>query len=45
MLIAKTIKGYGASFMENKAAWHHKTPTKEELDQAMLELDRAAEEI
>jgi transketolase len=45
MLIAKTIKGYGASFMENKAVWHHKTPTKEELDQAMLELDRATEEI
>jgi len=30
--------------MENKAGWHHKTPTQEELALAMDELERAAEE-
>jgi transketolase len=45
MAIARTIKGRGASFMENNAAWHHKTPTKEEFEHAIDELDRAAEEM
>jgi len=44
ILIAHTVKGRGASFMENDAAWHHKTPSLQELEHAMDELDRAAEE-
>jgi transketolase len=44
ILVARTIKGRGASFMENDAAWHHKTPTREQLEEAMDQLDRAAEE-
>ena len=44
LVLAHTIKGRGASFMENDAAWHHKTPTREELEHAIDELDRAAEE-
>jgi len=44
MVIARTIKGRGASFMENEAVWHHKTPTQEQLEEAMDELDRAVEE-
>ena len=44
LVIAHTIKGRGASFMENVAAWHHKAPTQQELEQAMDDLDRAAEE-
>jgi transketolase len=44
MVIAHTIKGRGASFMENDPAWHHKTPTREQLEHAIDELDRAAEE-
>jgi transketolase len=44
LVLAHTIKGRGASFMENKAGWHHKTPTQEELALAMDELERAAEE-
>jgi transketolase len=44
LVIAHTIKGRGASFMENDPAWHHKTPTREQLEHAIDELDRAAEE-
>jgi transketolase len=38
-LIAHTIKGKGISFMENKANWHHKVPSQEQLQQAMEELN------
>ena len=38
-LIAHTVKGKGVSFMENRAAWHHKVPSAEELAQAMEELN------
>jgi len=38
-LIAHTVKGKGVSFMEDKAAWHHKVPSKEELLKAMEELN------
>ena len=37
-IIAKTIKGKGVSFMENKVEWHGKAPNKEEFEQAMKEL-------
>jgi transketolase len=39
LVIAKTIKGKGVSFMENKAEWHHKVPSAAELQQALRELD------
>ncbi len=35
---AKTIKGKGVSFMENKAGWHGKAPNKEELALALKEI-------
>lgn len=38
IIIAKTIKGKGISFMENKAEWHGKAPNKEEFEKAMNEL-------
>ncbi len=38
-LIAKTIKGKGVSFAENKPAWHHGVPTQEQLQEASQELD------
>ena len=38
-IIAKTIKGKGVSFMENKAEWHGKAPSEEEYTQAMKELN------
>lgn len=40
-IIAKTIKGKGVSFMENKAEWHGKAPSEEEYRQAMQELGGA----
>lgn len=40
-IIAKTVKGKGVSFMENKAEWHGKTPKEEEYDMAMEELNLA----
>jgi transketolase len=44
-VIAHTVKGEGVSFMEDKAVWHHKTPTNEQLEIAFKELDQRMEEI
>lgn len=38
MIIAKTVKGKGVSWLENKNGWHGKTLTKTELNQALIEL-------
>ena len=38
VIIAKTIKGKGVSFMENQVDWHGKAPSEEEYTQAMKEL-------
>ena len=38
-IIAKTVKGKGVSFMENKVEWHGKAPNEEEYKQAMKELE------
>ena len=38
MIVAKTIKGKGISFMENQAGWHGTAPSDEELEKALLEL-------
>ena len=38
IIIAKTIKGKGVSFMENKVEWHGKAPNEYEYRQAMAEL-------
>ena len=37
-IIANTVKGRGVSFAENKPAWHHGVPTKEQLALAAVEL-------
>lgn len=39
IIIAKTLKGKGVSFMENKAEWHGKAPSEEECKLAMSELN------
>lgn len=39
VIIAKTIKGKGVSFMENQASWHGKAPSEEEYMMAMEELN------
>ena len=38
VIIARTIKGKGVSFMENKAYWHGVAPSTEELARALHEL-------
>lgn len=37
-IIAKTVKGKGVSFMENKASWHGTAPNDEQYEIAMNEL-------
>ena len=37
-VIANTIKGKGVSFAENKPAWHHGVPTREQIAMAAEEL-------
>jgi transketolase len=39
MIIAKTIKGKGVSFMENEAKWHGTPPGKEDFERAIKELN------
>ena len=41
VVIAHTVKGKGVSFMENAVAWHYKSPSKEELQIALEEIDNA----
>lgn len=36
-VLAKTIKGHGASFMVDQPIWHYKSPNAAELAQAMAE--------
>jgi len=38
ILIANTVKGKGISVIENNPAWHHKVPTKSELETFKKEL-------
>lgn len=39
VIIAKTVKGKGVSFMENKASWHGSAPNDEQYEQAVEELN------
>ena len=39
VIIARTIKGRGVSFMENNAKFHGKAPTPEEAERALKELE------
>ena len=39
VVIAKTVKGKGVSFMENQAGWHGVAPNKEQCEQALTELE------
>ncbi len=38
MIVCKTIKGKGVSFMENQAGWHGKAPSAEECEKAICEI-------
>ena len=39
VIIARTIKGKGVSFMENNVSFHGKAPTREEAEKALKELE------
>ena len=44
VLLAKTVKGKGVSFMENDAGWHGKAPNAEQYEKARAELAAALAE-
>ena len=39
IIIARTVKGKGVSFMENNVDFHGKAPTREEAERALKELE------
>ncbi len=41
VVVAKTHKGMGVSFMKDQAGWHGAAPKKEQYEQAMEEIDAA----
>ena len=45
LVLAKTIKGKGVTFMENVAKWHHGVPNEDEYARAIEELDLARREL
>ncbi|MCI8309604.1 MAG: transketolase [Clostridia bacterium] len=44
-IIAKTIKGKGISYMENKVEWHGKAPNQDEYEKAIQELNKQMEQV
>ena len=40
MVIARTTKGKGVSYMENVPIWHYRSPNQQEYQQAVAELER-----
>lgn len=44
-IISNTVKGKGSPVMENKAAWHHKLPSAEELEQIYKDLEQQKEAL
>lgn len=45
VLLAKTVKGKGVSYMENNAGWHGKAPNDEQFAQAKAELEAQIKEL
>lgn len=45
LVVARTVKGKGVSFMEDQAGWHGKAPNDEETEQALAELAAARAEL
>lgn len=45
MVLAKSVKGKGVSFMENQASWHGSAPNEEQYNQAIAELDAYIESL
>ena len=45
VILARTVKGKGVSFMENNAGWHGKAPNDEQFEKAIAELRGALAEL
>ena len=45
VIIMKTVKGKGVSFMENNAAWHGSAPNDEQYAVAMADLEKVGEAL
>lgn len=45
VILAKTTKGKGVSFMEDDAGWHGKAPNDEQMEQARAELEAQIKEL
>jgi transketolase len=45
VIIARTIKGRGVSFMEDVGKWHHGVPNDEEYARALGEIDAAIAQV
>ena len=45
VIIQKSLKGKGVSFMEDKVAWHGTAPNEEQYNQAMSELQAKLDEL
>lgn len=44
IIVARTIKGKGVSYMENMCEWHGKAPNKEQAESALDEIRRCSSE-
>jgi transketolase len=44
VVLAKTVKGKGVSFMEGQLSWHYKSADKSEVEKAIAEITRTLEE-
>ena len=45
MILAKTVKGKGVSYMENQVGWHGKAPNDEQYEVGKAELDAVIKEL
>lgn len=45
VIIQKSVKGKGVSFMENQVGWHGKAPNAEEYEKAVAELNARLKEL
>jgi len=42
VIIANTIKGKGVDFMEDKLLWHYKSPSNEEFEEAIKQIEKSS---
>ena len=45
VILMKTVKGKGISFMENQVGWHGKAPSDEQTEQGLAELEACRRQI